>query len=211
MAIAAVLSDCDAVEDIACWARAKEDWLCRFLGLKNGIPSEETFLRILRALDPMQFENAFRRWADSILGTLGGTLAVDGKTVGGSGIGGESAIHTIGRIDSLGIVSGKESELERRHYISSCVMTAAEVTTATRAHWGIENRLLWVLDVTLGEDASTLRKQNAQKNASLLRKIALNLIRSASPPAHKTSLRLRPKGATWDDDEQNRILGITIL
>ncbi len=40
IAIAAMLSDCDTVEDIACWALAKEGWLRRFLVLKNGIPSE---------------------------------------------------------------------------------------------------------------------------------------------------------------------------
>jgi len=43
IAIAATLSDSDTVEDIVSWARKKEAWLRRFLELKNGIPSEETF------------------------------------------------------------------------------------------------------------------------------------------------------------------------
>lgn len=85
IAIAAVLSDSDTVEDIAFWARTKEASLRRFLVLKNGIPSEETFLRVLGALDPRQFEDTFRRWVGGIVGALGGTLAVDGKTVRGSG------------------------------------------------------------------------------------------------------------------------------
>ena len=63
----------------------------------------------------------------------------------------------------------------------------------------------------MGEDASTLRKGNAPHNLSLLRKIALNLIRSALPPVHKASLRQLRKGAAWDDDERERLLGITIL
>lgn len=49
IAIAAMLSDCDAVEDIAYWVSMKEAWLCRFLVLKNGVPSEDGFLRIFRA------------------------------------------------------------------------------------------------------------------------------------------------------------------
>ena len=78
IAIAAMLSDCDTVEDIAFWARAKEAWLRRFLVLRNGIPSEDTFLRIFRLLDPKTFETVFRRWVGGVVGALRGTLAVDG-------------------------------------------------------------------------------------------------------------------------------------
>jgi predicted transposase YbfD/YdcC len=63
----------------------------------------------------------------------------------------------------------------------------------------------------MGEDGSTLRKDNAPQNLSLLRKSALNLIRSAPPPARKTSLRLRRKGAAWDDDQRMQLLGIVPL
>ena len=41
---------------------------------------------------------------------------------------------------------------------------------AVRAHWGIENRLHWVLDVGFGEDASTVRKDYAPQNLSLLKR-----------------------------------------
>jgi len=45
-------------------------------------------------------------------------------------------------------------------------LTAEHLATAVRAHWGIENRLHWVLDVSFGEDASTVRKDNAPQNCS---------------------------------------------
>jgi hypothetical protein len=70
MAVAAMLSDCDTVEEIAFWARKKEAWLRQFLVLKNGIPSEDTFLRIFRVLDPKHFEAAFRRWVSGVVGAL---------------------------------------------------------------------------------------------------------------------------------------------
>ena len=69
-----------------------------------------------------------------------------------------------------------------------------------RAHWGVENSLHWVLDVSFGEDGRTLRKDHTPQNLSLLRKIVLNIIRLAPPGKKKTSLRLRRKGAAWDDD-----------
>ena len=339
ISIAAMLSDSDTVEDIAYWARKKEAWLRRFLVLKNGVPSEETFLRIFRVIDPKQFETVFRRWVGGVVGALSGTIAVDGKTVRGSGNGGETAIHmvsafatelgvvlgqekvasksneitaipelldalylkgflvsidamgcqksiarqitakggdyllavkgnqptlldaiettfidqheaegvdrqsqvekshgrlvgqiasvlpakgivdladwpkckTIARIDSIRKVGDKESDMERRYYISSRVLSAADIAAAVRAHWGIENRLHWVLDVSFGEDGSTVRKDNAPQNMSLLKKIVLNLIRLDTTDKTKASLRLKRKGAAWDDDVRMNMLGLTPL
>lgn len=120
IAIAAMLSDSDTVEDIAFWARTKENWLRRFLLLKNGIPSEETFLRIFRAIDPKQFETVFRRWVSGVVGALNGTIAVDGKTVRGSGSGGESAIHMVSAFATdLGIVLGQEKVAKKSNEITA--------------------------------------------------------------------------------------------
>ncbi len=118
---------------------------------------------------------------------------------------------TIGRIDALRVIDGQESDLERRYFISSRDLTAAELASAVRAHWGIENRLHWVLDVSFGEDGKTLRKDNAPQNLSLLRKIVLNIIRLAPPGKKKASLRLRRKGAAWNDDLRMNMLGMTPL
>ncbi|HEC14897.1 MAG TPA: ISAs1 family transposase [Rhodospirillales bacterium] len=48
---------------------------------------------------------------------------------------------------------------------------------ASRAHWGVENNVHWALDVTFREDSCRSRKDNAPLNLSLVRKIALNLIK----------------------------------
>ena len=91
-----MLSDNDTFEEMVAWARYKQDWLRGFLKLANGIPSEDTFIRVFRMLDPRQFEQAFRDWAGDILPALSHeTLAIDGKTLRGSGSGGERAIHMV--------------------------------------------------------------------------------------------------------------------
>jgi len=118
---------------------------------------------------------------------------------------------TIGRIDSIRVVSGKESDFERRYYISSRDLSADQLATAVRAHWGIENRLHWVLDVSFGEDGKTVCKDNAPQNLSLLRKIVLNLIRLDKTDTKKVSLRQRRKGAAWNDDMRMNMLGLTLL
>jgi predicted transposase YbfD/YdcC len=77
-----------------------------------------------------------------------------------------------------------------------------------RAHWGIENRLHWMLDVCFGEDDCMIRKDNAPQNLSLLKKIVLNLIRADKTDTAKTSLRLKRKRAAWDDDIRMKMLEI---
>jgi len=107
---------------------------------------------------------------------------------------------TVGRVASFRIVGGKPSELEQRFYISSRELTAEEMAMAVRAHWGIENRLHWMLDVIFGEDGCQVRKDNGPQNLSLLKKIVLNLIRADTTDNVKTRLRQKRKRAAWDDD-----------
>ncbi len=48
---------------------------------------------------------------------------------------------------------------------------------AVRAHWGIENSFHWVLDVAFREDNSRVRLGHSSENISVIRHIALNLLR----------------------------------
>lgn len=115
-------------------------------------------------------------------------------------------------IDSLRIENGKKS-MERRYYIGSRMMSAEAFATAVRAHWGIENRLHWVLDVNFGEDASTVRKDYAATNLSLLKKIVLNVLRleTATASLGKLSLTKKRKLAAWNDEFRMNILGIKTI
>ena len=72
-----------------------------------------------------------------------------------------------------------------------------------RGHWGIENRLHWVLDVTFNEDQSRLRKGFGARNMAVVRHFALNLVRSA---ADAKSIRLRRKLAAWKTDYLTQLL-----
>lgn len=117
----------------------------------------------------------------------------------------------IARIDSVRQVKGKPSSMEQRYYIASRDLAPAEVAEAVRSHWGIENQLHWVLDVTMKEDASTVRKDNAPENLSLLKKIVLNLLRVDTTDTIKSSLRLKRKRAAWDDELRMRFLGLSRL
>lgn len=89
-----------------------------------------------------------------------------------------------------GVISG-----EQAFYIGSKGITGAEsFATAARSHWGIENRLHWVLDVTFREDDCRVRKDHAPHNFAALRKFALALLRQDTQYP-KRSLRSRRKTA----------------
>lgn len=114
----------------------------------------------------------------------------------------------IGVVDSLRKIGDQTSGIERRYYISSRELSAEDFARAVRSHWGIENQLHWMLDVVFGEDGSTVRKDHAPQNFSLLKKIVLNIIRLDQTETTKCSLRKKRLLASWNDDVRMNMLGI---
>jgi predicted transposase YbfD/YdcC len=84
-----------------------------------------------------------------------------------------------------------------RYYLLSRHYRPAQLLQIVRAHWGIENRLHWTLDVVLDEDRARNRKDNAPANLAVLRRLALNIARAE--PDRKISLRGKLKRAGWDE------------
>ena len=343
----AVLCGCENAEEFESWGRKEETWLRGFLPLAHGIPSQDTYLRVLSAMDPVQFRAAFLTWVKQVFAPLGiaGQLAIDGKSVRGSRSSEHSAVHmvsalacdsglvlahtrtadkaneivaipqvlkllslhrTLVSIDAIGCqrgiaqqiveeggdyllqVKGNQpalqnelhtlfrqalaepehrpldhtpaprvqryehtdaghgrlevrktvactelpdylsqkplwcnlttvvmveasrqnvttghSSTEQRYYISSRALSAQDANSAVRAHWLIENQLHWVLDMSFGEDACTVRAQHGAQNLAVMRHFAYNLLRRCHD---KKSLRLRQRHCDWDRDYRQRVL-----
>lgn len=102
----------------------------------------------------------------------------------------------IGMVETKVERHGK-TEQERRYYLSSAQLDAKTFAHAVRAHWGIENRLHWVLDVVFHDDLARLRTGNGPHNMALVRHIAMNLVRN---PKDKHSLKVRRKLANLNPD-----------
>lgn len=64
-----------------------------------------------------------------------------------------------------------------RFFLSSLNPNFADFPGSIRSHWGVENQLHWCLDVVFSEDDSRIRKDHAPRNMTILRRLALNLLR----------------------------------
>jgi predicted transposase YbfD/YdcC len=100
----------------------------------------------------------------------------------------------IGMVESTTERGGKV-ERARRYYLSSAKLDAASFARAVRAHWGIENRLHWILDVVFRDDLARLRTGHGPANMAVVRHMATNLLHQARPTV---SLKSRRKRAGWN-------------
>jgi predicted transposase YbfD/YdcC len=112
-------------------------------------------------------------------------------------------IAGIGMVRCTMKAKGKIRE-ETRYFITS-LTDVAQFSRAVRAHWGIENRLHWHLDVTFGEDASKFRAKNAAGMWNVLRKLALEYVKRVDP-GKGISLKSRRRLAGWDNDYLLQVL-----
>lgn len=95
------------------------------------------------------------------------------------------------------------TDRERRSYLCSARLDAQTFARAVRAHWGIENRLHWVLDVVFRDDLARLRSGHGPANMAVVKHMALNLLQQAKPT---TSLKNRRKLAGWSTDYLNALI-----
>ncbi len=331
IAICAVLCGAEGWEDIEAYGQAQVEWFAQLLDLPHGIPSHDTFRRVLARLDPDAFTPCFLTWTQALSERSEGEIvAIDGKTLRRSfdRAASKAAIHMVrawahpnrlvlgqlkvedtsneitaipqllalldlrgclvtidamgcqkdiahaiiaqdaddvlalqanhtalyedvtlflqdikatprgplayqceetvdadhGRLDirtywitsdiewlgakaswarlqSVGMVESRRAvgdhiAVETRVYLTSLACDVTQFAKAVREHWGVENALHWVLDVSFRADECRIRKEKGAQNFAVLRHIALNLLQRES--GHKRGIKARRKRAGWD-------------
>lgn len=112
-------------------------------------------------------------------------------------------LATLACVEASRIEAGRTS-VSTRYYLSSARLTPEAFARAVRAHWAIENRLHWVLDVTFDEDRARNRRDNGPENLAILRRRTLNLLNKARP---RMSLARKRKRSGWSDAFARTIIG----
>ena len=98
IALCAVICGADTWVEMAAYGRAKEEWLKQFLLLPKGIPSHDTFARVLARVKPEELQRCFLNWMQAVSDlTHGEVVALDGKTLRRSfdRAAGKGAIHMV--------------------------------------------------------------------------------------------------------------------
>ena len=102
----------------------------------------------------------------------------------------------------------KQTE-ETQFFLTSLPYDAQRIGRAIRLHWGIENQLHWVLDVTFKEDESRIRQGHGPENLTLLRRLAISVLNQET--SSKRSIRQKAKLASMNPDYMMKVLASVAL
>src|SRR5579872_5851763 len=104
-AILAILCGYEDWEDVSLWTQGNLSWLQPLGICVEGAPSHDTYNRFFRFLDPNVMETRFIQWTQSLVGKIQGIVAIDGKTLRGSG-------EVTSDLDAIHMVSAFAAENE---------------------------------------------------------------------------------------------------
>jgi len=116
-------------------------------------------------------------------------------------------LKTLVCIKSIRIHKGKTTQ-ELRYYMSSLASNAQRIGQIVRGHWAVENKLHWHLDVSFGEDLCKIRTDHAAENFSLVKKMALGLLKADT--SEKLGVPNKRKLAGWSPEYLLKILGVNV-
>jgi predicted transposase YbfD/YdcC len=113
-------------------------------------------------------------------------------------------LKSVGVVESTREVKGVKT-VERRYYLASLALDVELFARAVRSHWGVENKVHWVMDVCFHEDQSRVRTGHAAENLATLRRLALNLLKKET--TKKRGIKGKQLNASWDHPYLLKLLG----
>ena len=114
-----------------------------------------------------------------------------------------AGLQSVGMIRAYRYV-GETVSTQTRFVISSLTNQAKRLLQATRSHWGIENKLHWVLDVVFREDLSRVRQGFAAENLAVIRHLVLNLLKQEKTA--KLGIQNKRLSCAWNTSYRDKVL-----
>lgn len=116
-----------------------------------------------------------------------------------------SNLKSIIMVKSERLLPGRPPSIEKRFYISSLSACAVKIADAIRKHWGIE-QTHWILDVAFREDEQNADAGNIAENMSLIRRVALNMLKQEK--SAKCGIEIKRQAAGWDNEYLLKVIGV---
>jgi DDE_Tnp_1-associated/Transposase DDE domain len=183
LAVCAVLAGARSFTAIAEWAADADEQTLARLGAGRAVPSESTFRRTLQGLDADAFDDLAGRWAARRTAPGPGgrrVVAVDGKTLRGSGHGSEDSRHLLAAYDHAhGAVLGQVEVGAKTN----------EIPLFSELMDRLEDRLHWVRDMDFDEDRSQVRTASGPRIMASLRNLVITILRLAGTTSIAAALR----------------------
>lgn len=110
---------------------------------------------------------------------------------------GLAAVGRVVRVRHTTPKTAPKTTTETGYYLLSTPLSPKRLGHVARSHWGVENRLHWVLNAVMNEDQVRSRMDNSPYNLAILRHMALNLMHK---DRSKVSLRGKFNLAAWKED-----------
>jgi predicted transposase YbfD/YdcC len=196
IAFLAVLCGAQHCSEMAEFGCAKFKFLKRFLKLRHGIPSHDTFSTVFRMLDPKALDAAFGRLTATLVAALakGGVIAIDGKSLKGAYEKGEkssprmmvSAYATGLRLTLATVAAKDRNEVDAALEVIGLIDLKGKIVTADALHC---NRRMVELIIEKGGDYCIALKGNQD---SLLSDARACLAQADAPKAKNRDQRARP-------------------
>jgi predicted transposase YbfD/YdcC len=114
-----------------------------------------------------------------------------------------SGIKAIGMATRVTEKSDGTESSDVRYFIASRYLSGKRFAQSVRGHWGIENSLHWVLDVTFNEDQSRARERYMADNLSWLRRFGITLLKQHPS---KDSIKGKSQIAGWSNEFLTQVL-----
>ncbi len=119
-----------------------------------------------------------------------------------------AGLQSIGMVERERHIKDKIS-CETSYYLLSDKWNGEDFAKRIRDHWGVENKLHWVLDVSFREDECRKRAGHAAENFAMVRHIALNLLKKEN--SMKKSINVKRLQAGWDNTYLMKVLGVNAI
>ncbi len=115
------------------------------------------------------------------------------------------SVRAVGMAVRTTVSNDGTTSCDVRYFIASRFLSGKRFAQAVRGHWGIENSLHWVLDVTFDEDQSRTRQRRIADNLSWLRRFAISLLKR-HPSKH--SIKGKSEIAGWSNEFLMEVLAV---